>query len=66
MTELRLGRTYWFLQNIQAVAGGIVALVAAHWLAPTAAPLLAVWLIAWLFNAWLAGFDTSSIRRAPY
>ena len=30
MTELRLGRTYWFLQNIQAVAGGIVALVAAH------------------------------------
>ena len=62
MTELRLGRTYWFLQNIQAVAGGIVALVAAHWLAPTAAPLVAVWLIAWLFNAWLAGFDTPATR----
>ena len=66
MTELRLGRTYWFLQNIQAVAGGIVALVAAHWLAPTAAPLVAVWLIAHVSCStpgW-PGFDHARDARA--
>ncbi|WP_265499511.1 ABC transporter permease [Paracoccus beibuensis] len=57
-----MARTYFFLQNLQFVAGIVIALVAARWLAPKAAPLLALWLLAWLLNTWLAGFNTRLTR----
>ncbi len=62
MNGRKMARTYFFLQNLQFVAGIVIALVAARWLAPKAAPLLALWLLAWLLNTWLAGFNTRLTR----
>lgn len=62
MNGQKVARTYFFLQNLQFVAGIVIALVAAPWLAPRAAPLVALWLLAWMLNAWLAGFDTRLAR----
>ncbi|WP_232845046.1 ABC transporter permease [Paracoccus onubensis] len=62
MKVLKLERHANMLIGLEALAGWLAILVTGLLISPKLAPVLLVWLCAWIFNTWLARFDTRLTR----
>ena len=61
--RLKFGDSFDVLVNVEGIAGLLAILVGLSWLSPKLAPILFVWMVAWVINVW---FAESGFRIARY